>query len=113
MDKIKLLLIEKNRLLRNRIIEILKPNADISIIATSGDENNSLSKIKQFKPDVVLLDFGFESKNSLGVVIALRKDFPLAKIIVMGFASVQIDILHYLNAGANGFIFKKLRLIIF
>ena len=106
MKKIRLLLIEDNRLLRNGILSILKPYKDILIIAASGDGKNTLLKIKQQKPNVVLLDLGLRSLNSLHVVELVKTDFPLAKIIVMDLAPIQADILQYVKAGANGFILK-------
>lgn len=106
MKKIRLLLIEDNRLLRDGINSILKPHKDIVIIAASGDAKNSLVKIRQLKPNVVLLDLGLRSQNSLHVVEIVKKDFPLAKIIVMDLAPVQSDILQFVKAGANGFILK-------
>jgi DNA-binding NarL/FixJ family response regulator len=106
MKKIRLLLIEDNRLLRDGIFSILKAHKDIVIIAASGDGKNSLSKIQQLKPNVVLLDLGLRSQNSLHVVEIVKKEFPQAKIIVMDLAPVQADILQYVKAGANGFILK-------
>ncbi|MCX6168405.1 MAG: response regulator transcription factor [Ignavibacteriales bacterium] len=106
MKKIRLLLIEDNRLLRNGILTILKPHNDIIIISASGDGKTTLAKIKQLKPNVVLLDLGLRSQNSLHVVEIVKKDFPQAKIIIMDLAPVQADILQYVRAGANGFILK-------
>lgn len=88
------------------ILAILKPQKDIVIIAASGDGKNTLVKIKELKPNVVLLDLGLRSQNSLHVVEIVKKDFPEAKIIVMDLAPVQADILQYVKAGANGFILK-------
>lgn len=106
MKNIRLLLIEDNRLLRDGILAILKPHKDITIIAASGDGKNTLVKIKQLKPNVVLLDLGLRNQNSLHVVEIVKRDFPEAKIIVMDLAPVQADILLYVKAGANGFILK-------
>jgi DNA-binding NarL/FixJ family response regulator len=106
MRKIRLLLIEDNRLLRDGILAILKPHKDIIIIAASGDGKNTLVKIRLLKPNVVLLDLGLRSQNSLHVVEIVKKDFPKAKIIVMDLAPVQADILQYVKAGSNGFILK-------
>src|SRR3989339_455863 len=106
MNKIRLLLIEDNRLLRDGIMSILKPHKDIIVIAASGDGANTLLKIQQLKPNIVLLDLGLRSQNSLRVVEIVKKEFPNAKIIVMDLAPVQADILQYVKAGANGFILK-------
>jgi DNA-binding NarL/FixJ family response regulator len=105
-NKIKLLLIEDNRLLRDGILSILKPHKDIKIIAASGESKNTITKIKTLKPDVILLDLGLRSQNSLHVVEIVKKDFPEAKIIIMDLAPIQADILQYVKAGANGFILK-------
>ena len=106
MKKIRLLLIEDNRLLREGILEILKHHKDIAIIAASGDGKNLLPIIRKLKPNVVLLDLGLRSQNSLHIVEIVKKDFSQAKIIVMDLAPVQADILQYVKAGANGFILK-------
>jgi DNA-binding NarL/FixJ family response regulator len=104
--KIRILLIEDNRLLRDGINSILKPHKDIVIISASGDAKGTLVKIKELKPNIVLLDLGLRSQNSLHVVEIVKKDFPTAKIIVMDLAPVQADILQFVKAGANGFILK-------
>jgi len=106
VKKIRLLLIEDNRLLRDGIFSILKSHKDFIIISASGDGKNTLLKIKQLKPNVVLLDLGLRSQNSLHVVEVVKEEFPLAKIIIMDLAPVQADILQYVKAGANGFILK-------
>ena len=106
MKKIRLLIIEDNRLLRDGILEILKPHKDIVLIAASGDGKNTQLSIQKMKPNVVLLDLGLRSQNSLHVVEVLKKELPEAKIIVMDLAPVQADILQYVKAGANGFILK-------
>lgn len=106
MKKIRLLLIEDNRLLRDGMFSILKPHKDIVIIAASGDAKNTIAKIRQLKPNVILLDLGLRSQNSLHVVEIVKNDFPAAKIIVMDLAPVQADILQFVKAGADGFILK-------
>ncbi len=106
MKKIRLLLIEDNRLLRDGILSIVKSQKDMLVIAASGNGKKTLFKIKQLKPNVVLLDLGLRSQNSLHVVEIVKRDFPQAKIIVMDLAPAEADILQYVKAGANGFILK-------
>ncbi|MFH0736258.1 MAG: response regulator transcription factor [bacterium] len=106
MKKIRLLLIEDNRLLREGILAILKPYKDINIIAASGNGKSTFGEIQKLKPNVILLDLGLRNQNSLHVVEIVKNDFPEAKIIVMDLAPVQADINRYVEAGANGFILK-------
>lgn len=104
--KIKLLLIEDNRVLRDGIAAMLKRHGDIEIVAASGSGGNSTLEIHQLKPNVILLDLGLRSQNSLHVVAIVKKEFPRAKVIVMDLAPAQGDILQFVKAGASGFILK-------
>jgi len=106
MKRIRLLLIEDNRLLRDGISALLKNQRDIEIIAASGNKENTVIKMQRLKPNVILLDLGLRSQNSLTVIEIVKKDFPNAKVILMDLAPVQGDINLFVKAGASGFILK-------
>ena len=106
MKKIRLVLIEDNPILRDGILSILKPHKDILVIATLGDSKKTLLKIHQLKPNVVMLDLGLRSQNSLHVVEIVKNELPDIKIIILDLSPIQGDILQYVKAGANGFILK-------
>ena len=106
MKKIRLLLIEDNRLLREGIIAMLKKQNDIKIVAASGDDKNTVKKIMQVKPGVILLDLGLRNQDSLTLVEIVKKNFPEARVIVMDLAPVQVDINLFVKAGVSGFILK-------
>ena len=106
MKKIRLLLIEDNRLLREGMMTMLKLQRDIKIVAASSNGENTVLKVHQLKPNVILLDLGLRSQNSLRVVEVVKKEFPEAKVIVMDLAPVQGDVLQFVKAGASGFILK-------
>ncbi len=106
MKKIRLLLIEDNRLLHDGIISMLKMQHDIKIVMESGNDKNNIKRIGQLKPDIILLDLGLRNRNSLAIVEVVKKDFPDAKVIVMDLAPVLGDINLFVNAGASGFILK-------
>ncbi len=106
MKKIRLLLIEDNRLLHDGIISMLKKQQDIRIVSASGNNKNTIKKIGELKPDIILLDLGLRNRNSLTIVEVVKKDFPDAKVIVMDLAPVLGDINLFVKAGASGFILK-------
>lgn len=106
MKKIKLLIIEDNRLLRNGIVAMLKKQKEIDIITESGNNKTTISNIRRLKPDIILLDLGLRNRNSLAVVEFVKKDFPNAKVIIMDMAPVPGDINLFVKAGASGFILK-------
>lgn len=106
MNKIRLLLIEDNRLLRESLISMLEEHKDIQIIAVSGNNEIIVIKVQKLKPNIILLDLGLRSSNSLTIVKDLKKDFPNAKIIIMDLAPIKEDINQFVKSGASGFILK-------
>ena len=106
MKKIRILLIEDNRLLRDGIASILKKQSDMQIAATIGNGENILLMLNKIKPDIVLLDLGLRSYNSLDVVKLIKKHLLGTKIIVMDLIPLQSDILEFVQAGVSGFILK-------
>ena len=106
MNKIRILLIEDNIILRDGIKVMINGQQDMSVVTTIGSGNNVLLKAKHTKPDVILLDVGLKNINELSVVGTVRKNLPHAKVIGMGFIPSQSDIVEFVNAGASGFILK-------
>ncbi|HET6273711.1 MAG TPA: response regulator transcription factor [Bacteroidota bacterium] len=105
MKKIRILLIEDNRLLREGITAMLKEQPDMKIVASAGN-SDALLRVKKLNPHVVLLDLGLRSHSSLSVVELVRKEAPHAKIIVMDLVPVQTELVEFVRAGVSGFILK-------
>lgn len=106
MKKIRILLIEDNRLLREGITTTINEQADLNVVATSSGNHHSLQQMRKTKPDVVLMDMGLRSQNGLRVVASLRSEIPELKVIGMGLIPAQSDIVEFVQAGASGFILK-------
>ena len=106
MAKIRILLVEDNRILRDGITALLDKEKDFTVTGLSDGERDVVAMTRKVKPHVVLLDLGLESKNGLEIVENLKKEFPGIKIIGMGLAPSQADIMEFVQAGADGFILK-------
>ncbi len=106
MKKISILVIEDNRLLREGIVTMLKKQPDMRVADSFGNGENILHMIENHKPDILLLDLGLRSQNSLQIVKLVKKNFPETKIIVMDLMPLQEDILEFVQAGVIGFIIK-------
>jgi DNA-binding NarL/FixJ family response regulator len=104
--KISILIIEDNRLLREGITNVINEQKDLKVIASLSEREKSLSEIFKLKPNVVLLDIGLRSQNSLKIVKTIKDKSSEIKIIVMDLLSVESDILNFVQAGASGFILK-------
>ena len=76
------------------------------VLAASADAAEALQKVREAKPDIVLIDFGLEDHDSLSLTATVHVEVPEAKVIVMGLQPLQEDIANYVRAGASGFIMK-------
>jgi DNA-binding NarL/FixJ family response regulator len=106
MSKIRILLIEDNRILREGITLMINKHSDVTVSATSNGRDDTVKKISASKPQVVLMDLGIASKNSLDIVRTVRTEFPTIKIVGMGLVASQTDIMEFVQSGADGFILK-------
>jgi Response regulator containing a CheY-like receiver domain and an HTH DNA-binding domain len=106
VKKIRILVIEDNRVLRDGITAMLNEQADMHVVATIGSGNNVLLKASQTKPHVILMDVGLKNFKESSVVESIKKKMPEVKVIGMGFVPTQSDIVEFVEAGASGFILK-------
>ncbi|MBN2011359.1 response regulator transcription factor [candidate division KSB1 bacterium] len=108
MSKIKILLIEDNRLLREGIAAMLNDDGEFEVVARSED-GDAVHQLKSLdvSPDVVLLDMGLEKANSLKLMALLMEELPAAKVIAMDILPDHVDIVEFVKAGGSGFILKN------
>ena len=100
MEKVRLLLIEENRLLRDGLIAMLQKQRGLEIVAAVESTKHALHKAQELKPHVILLGLDFHA------VEAFRKQVPGAKVIVMNLMPTQEDVLEFVQVGASGFVLK-------
>jgi DNA-binding NarL/FixJ family response regulator len=105
MPRIKVLLIEDNRLLREGITKMLNAEEDMKVMSSSGN-GDTLQMAKALVPDVVLLDLGLKNQNSLTVVGSIRKQFPDTHVVVMDLVPAHAEMVEFVQAGVAGFILK-------
>lgn len=108
MKKIRILLIEDNRLLREGISVMLKKQPDMNVVTTIGNCENILALIGKLKPNIVLLDLDLKSQNSLQIVKLVKKNFQETKMIVMDLIPLQADVFEFVQAGVSGFMLKDI-----
>lgn len=105
MPKIRVLLIEDNRLLREGITAMLNDQPDIRAVSATGN-GDAIEKAKKVKPQVVLLDLGLRSQSSLRIAEIIKDEFPKAEIVVMDLIPVQSEVVEFVKVGVSGFILK-------
>jgi len=106
LNRIKLLLVEDNRLLREGLTAMLKKQHDMNVVETVGNGENIMAIMRKYKPEILLLDLGLRSRNSLHLVKLVKKNFPGAKVVIMDLIPTQADVFEFVQAGVSGFILK-------
>ena len=103
---IALVLIDDNRLLREGLTRMIQSQPGFRVLAASADAAEALEKVREAKPDVVLVDLGLENHDSLRLTATVHKEVPVARVIVMGLLPGHEEVAQYVRAGASGFIMK-------
>jgi|WetSurMetagenome_2_1015567.scaffolds.fasta_scaffold84557_2 DNA-binding NarL/FixJ family response regulator len=106
MKKIRILIIEDNRVLREGLVSLIDGQKDMRVVATLGSGNEILSLIQKVKPHVILLDLGLWNNERKHVLEKMKNDFPSIQLIGMGLIPSQSDVIESVEAGASGFILK-------
>jgi DNA-binding NarL/FixJ family response regulator len=104
--KIRLLLIEDNRLLREGLTAMLQKHPEMDVVGTIGNGDNIKQIMRKNKTEIIILDFGLRSRSSLFLVKLIKKIFPSVKIIIMDLVPLDTEIYEFIQAGVSGFILK-------
>ena len=104
--RIQVLVIEDNRLVRDGLAALLDDHPDLKVVGAVANASIGLAKMRETKPDVVLVDAALGNGDSHRLVRDLRKEGPATRVIVMDLLPVQEDVIEFVRAGANGFIVK-------
>ena len=106
MSKIRILLIEDNRLLREGVTAMINGQPDMKVVAASGGNDNTVLKARTVRPRVILSDLGLRGQSGVRIVRSVSKELSEMKVIGMGLIPTQLDIVEFVQAGASGFILK-------
>lgn len=112
MDKLRILLIETSRLLRNGIISLLNEQVDITAVASTGTRS-ALEQAKAFSPQIVLIAPGTRTQKTQRMLVLLNKQLPQAKIVVIDFVLAREGAVVYEGAGIAGYLRRDASLEVF
>lgn len=106
MTRIRLALIEDNRLLREGLTSLINDEPDLEVVGAFAGGESALQRVGDLAPQVLLLDLGLRNHNSLRAAEVIKKRFPAVKVIVMDLVPMQADLVDFVKAGVSGFIQK-------
>jgi DNA-binding NarL/FixJ family response regulator len=93
---------------RQGLSAIIASDPDINLVAEAVSGEESIEAYRRHRPDVTLMDLQMPEMNGLDAVIAIRGEFPFAKIIVLTTYTGDVQVLRALKAGASAYLLKNL-----
>ena len=107
MSTLRILVADDHEVVRRGLCDLLKSHAGWEVCAEAADGREAIEKVKQLRPDIVILDIGMPNLNGLTAARQMLQSDPHQKILFLTIAdSVQI-VQEVLRAGARGFVLKS------
>src|SRR5271169_3267701 len=103
---IKVLSVDDHALLREGIAALVNAESDMKLVAEATNGQDAIEKFRLHRPDVTLMDLQMPAPNGIEAIIAIRGEFPDARIIVLTTYAGDIQVVRALQAGARGYILK-------
>jgi DNA-binding NarL/FixJ family response regulator len=107
-NPIRVLAVDDHSVFRQGIASLLEDQPDMDLIAEASNGREAIQKFRAYHPDVTLMDLQMNEMNGLDATIAIRNEFPEARIVVLTTYSGDVQVLRALKAGAQGYLLKSL-----
>jgi DNA-binding NarL/FixJ family response regulator len=104
---IRILAVDDHPVVRQGIAGLVAVHSDMSLVAEASNGREAIQQFRGHHPDVTLMDLQMPEMNGLDAMIAIRGEFPEARIIVLTTYAGDVQVLRALKAGARGYLLKS------
>lgn len=105
-NPIKVLVVDDHPLLREGIAALIMNQTDINLVAEASNGREAIEKFRSHRPDVTLMDLQMPDMSGIDTIIAIRHEFPQARIIVLTTYAGDVLAQRALKAGAQSYMLK-------
>jgi DNA-binding NarL/FixJ family response regulator len=105
---IRILTVDDHPLLREGIAALVASQSDMKVVGEASNGIEALEMFRKHRPDVTLMDLVMPGMKGVDAIIAIRAEFPEARIVVLTTYTGDVQVLRALKAGARGYLLKGL-----
>jgi DNA-binding NarL/FixJ family response regulator len=105
---IRVLAVDDHALFRGGVAALVGYQADMTLVAEASNGYEAIQQFRTHRPDVTLMDLQMPEMNGVDATIAIRGEFPDARVIVLTTYTGDVQVLRALKAGARGYLLKNL-----
>jgi len=106
-DRIGVLSADDHPLFREGIGAIINCQPDMSLVGTASTGTEAIEAFRTLQPDVTLMDLRLPDLSGIDAMIAIRQEFPAARVVVLTTFERDVEIQRALKAGARGYMLKS------
>ena len=108
LNPIRILIADDHPMLRQGIQVLGADERDMQFVAEASNGREAIEQFRKHRPDIALMDLEMPEVNGLDAMIAIRSEFPDARIIILTTYAGDVRISRSLKAGARGYLLKSL-----
>jgi two-component system, NarL family, response regulator NreC len=107
MAKIRILIVDDHAILRTGVRMLINAQPDMEVVSEAMDGHEALSKARQMKPDITLMDITMPKTSGLQALEQLRQVCPQTRILVLTMHDDPAYARSVLAAGGLGYVVKR------
>lgn len=106
-NAIRILVVDDHPVVREGVDALVRRQTDIRIVAQATNGREGIEQFRAHRPDVTLMDLQMPEMNGLDALIAIRGEFPEARIIILTTYTKDAQVIRAIKAGASAYLLKN------
>ena len=103
---IRVLVVDDHPLLRQGIAALIAAESDVTLAGACSSGREAIEQFPQLRPDVTVMDLQMPEMSGLDAMIAIRREWPEARVVILTTYTGDAQIVRAMKAGAAGYLAK-------